>query len=447
MGLGLLWAILIVKKGFMNYILVIIVSYFAKIIRLLSKVLKKGSGTSLPGLIVETKLPFLVKYWNNKYEKVIFITGTNGKTTVRSLLNRIYLEAGNKTVTNIGGANIMRGIASSLLFDLDIFGKVKSKILILEVEEATLPKLTKYLKPDQLILTNIFRDQLDAYGEIDQTLDYFIESINNSNPQIIINADDDKLLNILDWNQKNVIGFSVDSKDKPGFEKSEVSSFQIEKLFTATNLEFSNFQTSFDIYSATDKLFEVNDFNLSGVFNVYNLLAVFSSLPQNFNKKHIQKSIAEFNPVFGRGEVISLKKNHRMFLVKNPAGFDQVLDLINTNCSSKKVNLVIAINDKIADGRDVSWLWDVNLEKFIRNQKLGNIITAGSRGLDMLVRMKYAGAEINQKNNFKNINELGSFLDSTQDDYIILATYTAMREIRDELSIYTNLPDITDKGN
>jgi UDP-N-acetylmuramyl tripeptide synthase len=154
-------------------------SFFAKFLAFFSCLTKRGSGTALPGYIVETKFINILAKFQHEYEEIIFISGTNGKTTTRAVLVEMYENSGFRVCTNRGGANIIRGIASSILLDLDIKAKPKSQILILEVEEASLPILTLYLQPKILILTNLFRDQLDAYAEIDKTLSYFEETLVN----------------------------------------------------------------------------------------------------------------------------------------------------------------------------------------------------------------------------------------------------------------------------
>ncbi|NJS40789.1 hypothetical protein HC766_00060 [Candidatus Gracilibacteria bacterium] len=263
------------------------------------------------------------------------ISGTNGKTTTRSILTKIYQEESKKVLTNIGGANIMRGIATSLLLDLNWIAKPTSNIAILEVEEATLPKITKYIKPNKIIFTNIFRDQLDAYGEIDQTLEYFHQTLDQTNSDIIINKDDAKLLSILEGRGLVPITFGVGAKNLPKYEQSKQMTVQSKIHYKTTNITNKNFQSSFNILINNKKLLGVNNFNLTGVFNLYNVVAAIAA--SNSKPSTIQKALKSVQPVFGRGEIIKLKNSkHRLFLVKNPAGFEQVIQMIQENSYQKK---------------------------------------------------------------------------------------------------------------
>ena len=461
-------------------ILIVFLSYFAKTLAFLSKLFSKGSGTSLPGLIVEKNLPKTLKNLGEKYSEIIFISGTNGKTTTRAMLVSIYEKQGVKVCTNRGGANIIRGIASSMLLDLDWKGVAKSQVLILEVEEASLPILTKFIRPNSLILTNLFRDQLDVYGEVDQTLKYFIKSLKNlgikkkilqknatnsialadhdfakttpkkeiSNLKVYLNYDDKKLLSLIDKLNFYSIGFSLemDLGDKPKFEKSEMVVSFPDEIYTASNIISKNLTTSFSVKIDREKEYLIES-RLPGNFNVYNSLPAFLVAYQKFGLEAIE-AIKEFNPVFGRGEKIKLEngKELTIFLVKNPAGFDEILKLLRHDFEDQKLNLCIGINDKIADGKDVSWLWDISLEKFIKNQKIENLITTGTRGMDMLLRLQYAKAEVKLDQYQPNYERLSHYFEKLNQDIIILATYTAVLEIRDELKKTIDIPGISSSG-
>jgi UDP-N-acetylmuramyl tripeptide synthase len=461
-------------------LLTLLLAYFAKIIAFLSRLFSKGSGTSLPGLVVEKYFVKILQNLAKEYSEITFISGTNGKTTTRAMLVYIYEKQGRKVCTNRGGANIIRGIASSLLLDLDFFGRAKSEYLILEVEEASLPILTKYIKPQNIILTNLFRDQLDVYGEIDQTMKYFLESLknlgiknkvktkkaanslalnnkiftkfkNSKRPQglkVYINYDDKKLLTLIDKLNFYSIGFSLemDDQDKPKYEKSEsVVSFP-DELYLASNILSKNLRTSFSIKVDKNKEFLVET-RLPGSFNVYNSLPAFLIGYEKFGADIIP-SMKEFSPVFGRGERVLLENSKEliMFLVKNPAGFDEVLKLIKHDFEDQEINLCIAINDKIADGKDVSWLWDISLEDFVENQKIKGLITSGSRGLDMLLRLQYSGLDVSLNQYEPSYESLYHKFEKMNQNIILLATYTAILDIREELAKNLDIPGISSAG-
>ena len=435
-------------------------SYIAKLILILIRVTRLGNGTTFAGLMVENYFPQMVAELVKNTDKVILITGTNGKTTTRSILVTIFEDNGIMVCSNRGGANIYRGVASALLFNWNWLGQPMAKTLILEVEEATMPKITKYIKPDQIIITNIFRDQLDAYGEINQTLAYFRTAIEQTDAEIIINADDHKLLSIVsgaDLSNRKISGFSVQDKDIKmlDFEKTSTKyKIPFYNSITATNIHTKNFQNNIYITWSEKNQGSYHILvksNLMGTYNVYNTLAALNAtLPQL--GKNAFKSIEKTQPVFGRGEkIIYRNKEIWLFLVKNPVGMNQVCDLINDNFGNENLKVNILINDKIADGRDVSWLWDCKIEEMIQLHPQFEFSTAGRRGLDMLLRLEMAGADVKPEYNYETITKLLEKriykINLNPEKHIILATYTAMLEVRRALAERVELPNMNSKGN
>jgi lipid II isoglutaminyl synthase (glutamine-hydrolysing) len=434
-----------------QHVFLFIVVVCANIISSLSRLLGKGSGTALPGYFVEKYSPWLLEPLLKNYEEIIVITGTNGKTTTRTILSHIYKSLGKSVVTNSGGANIIRGIASTLLQDKSLFGKAKHKIAILEVEEASLPILTKYCKLNTLILTNIFRDQLDAYGEIDTTLGFFTTAITQGMPtRIIANTDDKKLLSSIPSAYQNRLeGFAVTdpTADLPTYESIELSSNIYPNTFVnAEKMSTTQTQTHISIDTPGARLEAT--ISLLGVYNVYNTLAaIMASYPQFGNSA--LSVLASYKPAFGRGESIHINNaSIQLMLIKNPAGFEQVLDVIHTSNQNKPVSVAILINDNTADGKDVSWLWDANVEQFVKNQAIHWVRTGGTRGLDMLIRLKYSGIENPQKSWYKEtVQDLVSDTVAHTGTVYILATYTALLSVRKELGKYIKLDDISTSGN
>jgi lipid II isoglutaminyl synthase (glutamine-hydrolysing) len=427
----------------MNRLIIIIIVAFGRVLSRLSRLLGQGSGTSIPGLAIELYAPWLVKYLAKGYTEVIMISGTNGKTTTRALINKIYTDNGVSFISNIGGANIYRGIVTALMQNRTNLGNLRSSIAILEVEEATLPKLTKYLYPTKLILTNIFRDQLDAYGEIEHTLAYFKTTLEQTSPQLIINQDDYKLTNYLSEYLNNATGFSIEKPYQPTFESSEKTNLNLQKSFIAKSIK-EGFTSSF-VTNIQDKSFSITS-PLPGVFNIYNILAALAVCEDTFDPSQIIKSIESFKNVFGRGETITVDNSQTtLLLVKNPAGFNEVLKYL-VSLDQKKINLAVCINDNIADGKDVSWLWDVPLENYLEKLNLGELNTSGTRGLDMLLRLEYAGANVSLNNNQTIENLIKNITKSTGTTYT-LCTYTALLEVRKELGKYTSVSDINSEGN
>jgi lipid II isoglutaminyl synthase (glutamine-hydrolysing) len=419
-----------------------------------SKLLKKGSGTSVTGLYVELWKPAILRFFNNKYKKVIFITGTNGKTTTRAVLLSLLAAKNLKVASNRGGANIIRGLASTLLMDLNIFLKPKSDYLVLEVEEASLPKIKSFIRCDYLILTNLFRDQLDAYGEIDKTLEYFEEFIlepKQSELKVLYNGDDGKLVLLVDsllekgQNQRKFIACGVDLKGTNTVFKYESDLIRPTNYsYLATKLEYSQGKLKFELderqYSTL----------LPGIYNVYNLMfAVVVGNKMGFD--NFEKDLSSITPVFGRGELFKVdNQDIFLFLVKNPAGFDLTLDHVAKAFNNSTVNLLFIVNDKIADSKDVSWLWDVGFEKanklFVDNNLgIKEINTSGSRAMDILLRLEYAGFKVIEDGANQDIaGQVTKMLQANSNTTLVLATYTAMLDFRSEIAKFTNVTSITE---
>ena len=415
---------------------VLAISYASKGLGLASRTLKRGRGTSISGLFIEKYFKNSLSFFNHRYDKIIFISGTNGKTTTRSILVKIFEDAGHKVCSNIGGANIFRGIASSFMSDLDSTGKVKSDVAIIEVEEATLPNLTKLIQPDHIILTNIFRDQLDAYGELEKTIEYFtIAADYCPESKIIINYDDAKLVEGMYDYKKQFIGFGLDKQlMHDNYEKSE------------SKIKFKNDYTVNKTKSGLDINKEGFTTKLPGNYNLYNIVASYASAElAGVDNPKMMNSIAEYQPPFGRGEVVEHNgKTINIFLVKNPAGFNQVLEHINNQDENSL--LCASINDKIADGKDVSWLWDVDMEKH-QNDK-AKVQTGGVRGLDMLFRLQVAGYKVSEEDYHNSADKyVNAALESEHENIYFCATYTSLFEVRESLQRYVDLPQIDDEGN
>jgi len=441
----------------------------------------KGSGTALPGLLVELYMPWIIKPISSQLKHVIFISGTNGKTTTRALLVDTLEQQKISVISNRGGANIFRGIASALLLNTNWFGNVRSTFAILEVEEATMPRLARYLKPDILVLTNIFRDQLDAYGEVDKTLEYFRQTITETQPRVIANTDDAKLVAGIISSVKDVerqwygFGLEQEKKFRPDFEDEATT----KKLDNSEEKTDNNHITLLDSIEPKNGMyhFKVNtesaSYNgstlLPGRYNLYNVaaaIAVLSILNNTDNSNDDAKPrslstdlehIARFQPVFGRGERVQFGSQPvTLLLVKNPAGFNQVLSYLAEMYQGYPFHVDLFINDNIADGKDVSWLWDIDFESFqqkVSNKKVPGLLqisqlhTGGSRGFDMALRLQYAGFDISEKDVFGSIKNAIDDIKKRSQPTIILCTYTALLELRKELATHVSLPDIGEAGN
>jgi UDP-N-acetylmuramyl tripeptide synthase len=416
-----------------------------------------GGGTSFVGLIIEKRFVFLLKNMVKNIDTIVFVSGTNGKTTTRAIINQILIYNKINPVTNIGGANIVRGIASSLIQNLNVFLKPKSKYAVFEVEEASLPIITKHIKPDYLILTNIFRDQLDVYGEISTTSKYFIAALSNSKPKLIVNQDDPMLKSVIQYaaiNQIEIIPVSLSSQYSSTIKWENTNSNPDFVLILEPFLKVSlikkikeHYEVSFECQKLTHSLSTVYT-QLEGVYNIYNLaFALAFAIDNHISVENINEAIKNFRGVFGRNEKITLgDKIIDLKLIKNPAGCNLILDQIN-EFEEEDFVLVCLLNDNIADGKDVSWIWDSEFEKLKQNKKISKILVGGSRVYDMALRLDHADLEIEESSCIESIDKLVDLLQFEKSKIVILATYTSMMELRKALSNITKVENFFEGKN
>lgn len=416
---------------------------FCKAIFILLRFLHLGGGTALPGLYIEKKSPGTLKQLLKVVDKTILITGTNGKTTTQKILREILQENGNAIISNKSGANLIRGIASVLVQNFSIFKRRKFDLGIFEVEEASMPILCKYLSPDYIIVTNFFRDQLDAYGEITKTKEYVLNAIKKSpNTKIILNYDDPHTRNLALGLKNSVYYFGLDKEYSYTieFEDFKGKTLNVKKNLIASNITIRD-DLSSNFFTTGENIQKLKlDFKSPGIQNIYNALGALSIADIfKIDTRNIKPAFQKYIPAFGRGELIKIgERNIRLLLIKNPIGFSLTLRMLKEKINS---TLLIIINDNIADGRDISWLYDAKVE--ILNQIKPNFIgLAGSRGKDMLVRLKYSGFDLNKCKTYNSIKDgLLDTMSKTKKDHTlyILPTYTALFEVRNVISSITKI--------
>jgi len=280
----------------------VITIWFVKILTLVLRITKKGRGTALPGLIIEKYFPHLIPYILQKSPYTILITGTNGKTTTRTFLSNI-LQTKYKVLQNRSGSNLIRGIVSEIVSQTNLFGQLDFEYAIFEVEEASMPKITKYIKPEQIIVTNLFRDQLDAYGEVDRTQRFIQQAIDSSqNTQLILNGDDPRVNSMSVGNKNNVQYFGIKDKLIGNFNYEGKKSEALPNIEFAKNIEITNTLGTKFKYNAQE--FHIN---IPGYFNVYNAMAsILSALNVGINIDDIRTALTKTKPAFGRGEIINI---------------------------------------------------------------------------------------------------------------------------------------------
>lgn len=400
----------------------------AKAASMFAKLFGRGSGTALPGLIIERYYPQLFQKFTDQLDQVILITGTNGKTTTRAILNEILNSADIHYITNQSGSNMSRGLLSAMISRSNIFGKLNSKFAVFEVEEATLPKIILNIQPSILIVTNLFRDQLDAYGEVNKTREYIRDAIEQMpETQLVLNADD-PLVSTLNKDLPNTAQFfGLPEKYRQEFlYEHESKETAPEKVLRPEILKVNEDLSSKFVIGK-------NEYNLSvpGIYHIYNALAAIQTTSiLGINPEGVKEGITNFQPAFGRGEKIEYKgKTFQIFLVKNPAGLTLTLHLLS---QLRNIKILFILNDRIADGRDVSWIWDADIE-LISEVNPQIIVASGIRAKDMGLRIKYAGVESIIESDIRKAIDKIIVNENSNDDkkpIYVLPTYTAMNEFR-----------------
>ncbi|MCX6816522.1 MAG: MurT ligase domain-containing protein [Candidatus Beckwithbacteria bacterium] len=344
-----------------------------KIINKFCRVFSLG-GTALPGLVIlKINSDFINQLVKTNQLKSIIITGTNGKTTTCRLIGEIFKTHRINFIHNRSGSNLMRGIASSLINQSDVFGHLKEKFAIWEIDEAAVKEAVKQLKPEIILFNNLSRDQLDRYGEVDSILKLWQESLQllPKTSQVLINQADARLKTL---SFPRIVYFGQPLS--PG---------------------------------------QYHQYNLEAAKTVANVLRLDPQLTT--------QGLTRFRPAFGRGEELVLNdKPIKIFLVKNPAGFNAIWQMLQDQNQLNK-RLLIILNDLIADGTDVSWIWDIDFNYL--NSRKTPITVSGTRALDMALRLKYAGLNPHLIQLEPNIKKALSY----SPDYI-LPTYTAMLKLR-----------------
>lgn len=423
----------------MNFLIL----FLGKSISFASKILNLGNGSTWPGHIALKLDPkFIEKTFKNSNTKIILISGTNGKTTTAKLIETILKNENMKVFTNSSGANLSNGIASALVLNASITGKINKDFAIFEVDENALPKVTKLIEPDYIIALNLFRDQLDRYGELDSISKKWKDAYKELKKTTFILNADDPLIAYLGKYQKSVYYFGLEDKTI-GYSSTQHASDSILCPNCSERLTFSTYYFShlgkWECLNCKLKrpaltISKFSIYPLLGTYSKYNVLAsVLLAKKLGISDKKIETALKGFKAPFGRQEEINAYgKKIKMFLSKNPTSFNESLRTIN---KQNPKNLLIILNDRIPDGTDVSWIWDVDFETLVSNKT--KLYLAGDRVYDLALRIKYSGNRNVKDLVFENLEDAiftGLKNTSISETFYILPTYSAMLEARKYLT-------------
>ena len=404
----------------------------------LSRRLHLGGGTSVAGIVAQRLYPDIVEHLSTQLQQgSILVTGTNGKTTTSGFIAAILSDAGLRVWRNREGSNLMRGIAGALVIRTRPNGKLRRSgqaISIFEVDEAVMPQAVKTIPTRVAVFTNLFRDQLDRYGEVDSVLERWKQAISALSPEtiLVLNADDPTVADLGRHFAGRVVYFGVEDEDfdltrqEGTGERHQVMDTRICSNCGGEYIYTSRFYSHIGHYhcptcgqerpqvAVSAQKVENESFDrlriqvkmpkhegeiivpLPGLYNVYNALAAIATAQAlDLAWEPTISGIEQFKPAFGRGERVQAEgRTIRMLLAKNPTGFNEVLRTLFSGNDQEKRNqrhVLFVLNDNIADGKDVSWIWDVDFEQAL--QGFASLTIAGTRARDLALRLKYAGLD------------------------------------------------------
>lgn len=376
--------------------------------------LANRNATSLPGKVALRVSPNLLRRLGRKLERCIVITGTNGKTTTNALVTGMF-SVEQRILTNAEGANMTQGIVTALLRGTSWFGRLKSRTAVFEVDEATLPLIASALPIKVVAINNVFRDQLDRYGEVDGAIQKLKQGLRQTHALVVANGDDPLARHIALTHAGRSVYFGLAEQHAAVTDRYAPRDGAFCLSCGAPLIYDGVFYGQLGLYhcSGCDFYRPVPDYTgayrgrdltvtqkglppvtfrlpVRGVFNIYNALcAIAVARACGLSADAIVAGLAQFESPLGRMQTYETTPESVLNLIKNPTGCDTVLQTLATEAGGQV--MCIAINDLAADGRDVSWLWDADFELVPDTLVPAHIVVSGYRAEDMALRLKYAG--------------------------------------------------------
>ena len=417
---------------------------------------KLGRGSTLPGKLALKFDNDILNTLARDYE-VVVITGTNGKTLTTALTVGILKEAFGEVVTNPSGANMISGITTTFLTAKK--GKSGKNIAVLEIDEASLSRICDYIKPSLFVFTNIFRDQMDRYGEIYTTYQMILDAAQKvPTATVLLNGDSPLFNSVTLKNPVQYYGFDTE-KGEPklahynteGILCPKCQHILKYKLNTYANLGdyicehcgFRRPELDYKLTQLTSLRHNSSDFvidgqsyhiNIGGLYNIYNALAAVS-VAQFFEVEPttIKTGFDKSRAVFGRQETFKIgDKECTLVLIKNPVGATQALEMIKL--APYPFSLSVLLNANYADGIDTSWIWDADFEQVL-NMDIPHMIAGGVRHSEIARRLRVTGYNAEQISEVADLSQVFEKIKNQETKHAyILATYTAMLEFRELLA-------------
>lgn len=436
-------------KGFLTILITKIILFACKLIG------KQGGNT--PGRYAYKLNKNILKFFKVNCP-VIAVVGTNGKTTTNNTINELMQKKYGKVIGNLSGNNMETGIITLLAKNSSLTGKVKADFITLEIDESYLPIVGSKIKLDTVVLLDFFRDQLDRVGEIESLILKINKFLETYNGKLVLNNDDPNVARLGKANpdNKNIYYFSVDrykfatNKMKEAGEgkfcpfcstkleydyyqyahigkfrcpKCDYGNNEIYKLITDVNLENKTFKIGEDTFKI----------NYNSIYSIYNFAAAISVASiYDVDVELIKQTLKEFELNNGRQEKLVINGcDTTINLAKNPTGVNVSLRLVNEDSNEKDVLFVL--NDKSADGTDVSWIYDID---FSNLNNVNRIITSGTRAFDMAICIKNNGVPKEKIEAYLDLKEAVKALYKTSCKKYAISNYTAVQDTRHTIMNY-----------
>ncbi|MEP7003670.1 MAG: MurT ligase domain-containing protein [Chloroflexota bacterium] len=439
-----------------------------KVARLTLQRLGRGA-TALPGIVTLNLAPNAIASLSaTLLHGTVCVSGTNGKTTTTRMLSDIVRAAGWAPVHNRSGSNLDRGIAAALLADATWGGELRGDIGVFEIDEASVPRVLARLTPRVLMVTNLFRDQLDRYFEIDALARRIAEAIGRlpDTTTLILNADDPIVAYLGNAHRGPILYFGVDDPSVGGTVPQDISDAtrcprcrqplhydrvilahvgewrcdhcgleRPRRDLAAASVRLGPNASEITIGGTVANAIDDVVVPLPGLYNAYNALAALAAARAlDISLPTATRALKGFKPAFGRLEIVEAEgRRLRLMLVKNPAGFNAAIGaLLETD---RRPRILGALNDRDADSRDVSWIWDADFEALA--PRIEHATITGLRARDLALRLKYAGVPNEHVTVVDGwIPAIRAAIDATPvgDELVVIATYTAMLSLRDALA-------------
>lgn len=423
----------------------------------------------MPGLVALTIDPdFLSAVAGELAHGVVLVSGTNGKTTTARMLSDIVRATGWAPMHNRAGSNLERGIAGALLAETNWRGEPSGDVGLFEVDEASLPRVLGRIAPRIVLITNLFRDQMDRYFEIDQLARRIGDAVATLDPRVtlVLNADDPIVAWLGQRHRGPVLYFGVDDPTVGGRVPQAISDAtrcprcgaplryervvlahegdwscpscglaRPERDVSAIRVALTPVSSEIQLRTAVASAFDPVRVPVAGLYNAYNALAALAvARALDIALPTAGLALANFRPAFGRLEQVTVDgRELRLILVKNPAGFNAAIGALLE--AGGRSRLLAGLNDRDADSRDVSWIWDADFETLAPTVE--HAVVTGIRSRDLANRLKYAGVA---RERVEVVDAWGSAIDRAigaapqGGEVVVLATYTAMLALRGELA-------------